>query len=92
VWNRLKTEMKVLQAQMHGIDASALDSELHPNLPAVVHRWTVADITPSTTGRVFELLTFRMDLRTCSWSGVLREADNSGRLKQYTGRVFKYLE
>lgn len=91
VWNQFRNEMRIFFANVQGLNVNAGDLAGQNDNCHMVHKWTLADISPHTINRFFFLLTFEQRFFDCEWTGTIREVYNTLLEKSYTGRVFKYI-
>lgn len=83
VWNQYRTGIRVFTGSLQG---------LGDDWPDLLHRFTLTDSNPNTTGRYFLLISFQQDFRTSSWRATFIECYNEDTGRTYDDpHEFKYL-
>lgn len=90
VWNQVRELQRIFRGRVQGIESDSLDGEGRCDLPTVFHDYELAETDEQTTGRIFMLLSYDMDLKACEFAQLtLKE---SAVQKIYTSDYeFKYL-
>jgi hypothetical protein len=91
VWNQMRIDMRIFDAQCQGIDSGATDVLNWVDMVSLLHKFLLVDADLHTNNRKFKMLTNTIIWDKAEWSGVLREVYNTIKGKNYTGHTFKYL-
>ena len=83
VWNQYRLSNRVFQYQFQG---------LGDDIPSLVHKFSVTDVSAHSNNRNFLMLTKEADLFLCSISGTLEQVFHTTELKEYDSpHEFKYI-
>lgn len=81
VWNQFNRVMTRLEGT---VDGTAV-------MPSPLFNYSSGDAHALTTGRIFQLLHYEVDVHLCQWEAFISEAVDEANPKQYEGYSFKYL-
>lgn len=94
VWNQHKTEKRVIQGTMQGIDLEktfTISGDILPFPAHLVSKWNFTDTSDHVLNKFFLLLHFDQDHATGEWGGVFREVVDTTIDKDYSNNEFKYI-
>lgn len=83
VWNQRNKIQGIINFSALGLSGNATDAQDRDDTPGLIHNYLVATASPHSTNKKFALVSYRMDCRTCKWSGVLMEV-----LDMVNGKVY----
>lgn len=92
VWNQYRSEMRVIEATLQGLDLNLLDADNLPDHADLINKWNMTDNSAHLVNRFFQLLSYQQNHDLQEWTGTFREVFNSSDPKNYTGLEFKYIE
>ena len=91
VWNQFKNEMRVLQAQLQGVDLDK-EKESLPYKAHLINKYNPTDASNHVVNKYFLLLHFDQDDATAGWSGVFREVVDLTKNKDYSNHEFEFIQ
>jgi hypothetical protein len=71
LWNQYNRLIRKFQGSLLGLDTDINE------LPSMVHNYVFTAPSDASTNKVYQLLTFDMDLATCEWSGTFSDVFDS---------------
>lgn len=84
VWNQYNRTMRKFEGNIDHLESGG-------EMPDLIHKYSLTDPSPSTTGKKFILLHYLQDDKNCSMGVFLHEVYDENNPKVYTGYIFKYL-
>jgi hypothetical protein len=73
LWNQYDRILRKFQANLKGLDTQM------GVIPTMVHKFQFTDPSPATDGKLFQMLSFDMDLATCEWSANFTDVFAGGK-------------
>lgn len=88
VYNQVRAGLRVFEASLYGL----FTGESPDQWPDLMNKYLLTDTNDNTDNRVFMLVSFEQDYKTCKWTGTLIEVYNTvtGKISTDTFE-FKYL-
>jgi hypothetical protein len=62
LWNQYNRTIRKFQSNLKGLDTNI------GAIPSMIYKFHFTDPSPATIGKLFQMLSFDMDLATCEWS------------------------
>ena len=90
VWNQVRSLQRIFRGRIQGIESDSVDGDGKCDLPTCFHDYQLTDTDAHTSGKIFVLLSYDIDLKRCEFSQC--SFKESAVTKVYTDDYeFKYL-
>lgn len=93
VWNQVNRIRGGFTFQALGLGGDAVDGYDRDDTPGLIHNYLIGAGSGHSNNKKLQLANYRMDCKTCKWSGVLQEVLDTTNGKVYTDtHEFKFTE